>query len=83
MKTDRWFYSVVGASFIVIMLVGFRWFVTSGTADDGRVIDRVMFRLDLVHGVAIAAWCVLLFAQSLLISVRNRQIEDRARPPTI
>jgi len=38
-KTDRWFYCAVGASFIVIMLVGFRWFVTSGTADDGRVID--------------------------------------------
>lgn len=61
MKTDRWFYSAVGASFIVIMLVGFRWFVTSGTADGGRVIDRVMFRLDLVHGLAIAAWYVLFF----------------------
>ena len=74
MKTDRWFYSAVGASFIVIMLVGFRWFVTSGTADGGRVIDRVMFRLDLVHGLAIAAWYVLFFSQSLLIGARNRRL---------
>lgn len=74
MKTDRWFYSAVGAGFLVIMLVGFRWFVTSGTAAGGREIDPVMFRIDLIHGLAIAAWFVLFFIQALLIGVRNRRL---------
>jgi len=73
-KTDRWFYSAAGAVFLVAMLVGFRWFVTSGTGDGGRPIDPAMFRLDLIHGLAIAAWYVLFFTQSLLISVRNRRL---------
>ncbi|MCU1250476.1 MAG: hypothetical protein JWQ49_3505 [Edaphobacter sp.] len=55
MKTDPWFYSATGASFLVIMLVGFRAFVTRETGDAGRVIDPTIFRLDLIHGLAIAA----------------------------
>ena len=74
MKTDRWFFSAAGASFLVIMLVGFRWFVTTGNGDEGRVIDPAIFRLDLIHGLAIAAWILLFFFQSLLISVRNRRL---------
>jgi hypothetical protein len=73
-KTDRWFYSAAGATFIVMMLVGFRWFVTSANGDGGRVIDPVIFRLDLIHGLAIAAWYALFFTQSLLIGVRNRRL---------
>jgi hypothetical protein len=71
-KSDRWFYSSAGDGFLVLMLVGFRAFVTSGTGDGGRVIDPGIFRLDLLHGLAIAAWFVLFFVQSLLISVRSR-----------
>jgi hypothetical protein len=74
LKTDRWFYSAAGACFLVAMLVGFRSFITSGTGVAGRVIDPVIFRLDLVHGLAIAAWFVLFFVQSLLISTRNRRL---------
>jgi hypothetical protein len=73
-KTDRWFLSATGASFLVIMLVGFRWFITAGTGNGGRVIDPAIFRLDLIHGLAIAAWFLLFFTQSLLISVRNRRL---------
>jgi hypothetical protein len=58
-KTDRWFYSATGATFIVMMLVGFRWFITSGRAAGGSLVDPVMVRLDLVHGLAIATWYVL------------------------
>lgn len=54
------------------MLVGFRAFVTRGMGDGDRVIDPGIFRLDLVHGLAIAAWYVLFFAQSLLITTRSR-----------
>jgi hypothetical protein len=73
-KTDRWFYSAAGATFLVMMLVGFHWFVTSGRAAGGGAIDPVMLRLDLVHGLAITTWYVLFFTQSLLIGVRNRRL---------
>jgi hypothetical protein len=73
-KTDRWFYSASGAGFLVLMLVGFRWFVAAGKGDAGRVIDPTIFTLDLIHGLAIAAWFVLFFTQSLLITVRNRKL---------
>ena len=56
------------------MLVGFRHFVANGMASDGNPLDPSMFRLDLIHGSAIAAWYALFFTQSLLISVRNRQL---------
>jgi hypothetical protein len=74
MKTDRWFYTAVGASFLVIMLVGFRSFVTTGTGEAGRVINPTIFRLDLIHGLAIASWFLLFFIQALLINVRNRRL---------
>jgi multidrug transporter EmrE-like cation transporter len=74
MKTDRWFYSAAGASFLVMMLVGFHSFVASGSGAGGRVIAPSIFRLDLIHGVAIASWYVLFFVQSLLIGVRNRRL---------
>ena len=74
LKTDRWFYSAAGASFLVAMLVGFRSFVSSGTGVAGRVIDPIIFRLDLIHGLAIAAWFALFFTQSLLIGTRNRRL---------
>lgn len=57
-----------------MMLVGFHPFVTSGRGAAGRLIDPVIFRLDLVHGLAIAAWFVLFFIQSLLIGVRSRRL---------
>ncbi len=74
MKKDRWFFSATGAGFLVAMLVGFRWFVTSGTGAGGRTIDPVIFRLDLIHGSAIASWFVVFFIQALLIGVRNRRL---------
>jgi hypothetical protein len=73
-KIDRWFYSVTGGIFLLTMLLGFRRFVTSGTGDAGRPIDPVIFRVDLIHGLAIAAWFALFFIQALLISSRNRRI---------
>jgi hypothetical protein len=73
-KIDRWFYSTAGAGFIVIMLVGFHSFVKSGRAAGGRIIDPAMVHLDLIHGLAIAAWYFLFLTQSLLISVRNRRL---------
>jgi hypothetical protein len=73
-KTDRWFYSAAGAIFLVSMLVGFRHFVANGTASDGSPLNPAMSRLDLIHGLAIAAWYALFFTQSLLISVGSRRL---------
>lgn len=56
------------------MLVGFRSFVASGTGQAGRVIDPVIFRLVLIHGLAVAAWFMLFFIQALLIGSRNRRL---------
>ncbi len=74
MKTDRWFFSAAGLSFLVLMLVGFRAFVTSLSGAGGRVIDPTIFRLDLIHGLAIAAWYVLFIVQSLLITGRSKRL---------
>jgi hypothetical protein len=74
MKTDRWLYSAAGASFLMLMLVGFRWFIAAGKGDGGRVIDPSIFTLDLIHGLAIATWFLLFFSQSLSITVRNRRL---------
>ena len=74
MKSDRFFYSATGALFIVMMATGFHRFITSASGLNGRAIDPQMFLIDAVHGTAIAAWYILFFVQSLLISVRNRRL---------
>jgi hypothetical protein len=74
MKADRFFYTLAGGVFLLLMLVGFRAFYTHGTGLAGRRIDPVIFTVVLVHGLAIAAWFVLFFVQALLISVRNRRL---------
>ena len=74
MKADRLFYSAAAVVFLLVMLIGFQPFYTHGTHFDGSPIDRGIFLLVLVHGVSIAAWFVLFFAQSLLIAVRNRKL---------
>lgn len=74
MKTYRRFYSITGAVFLVTMLVGFHEFVANGRGAEGRVIDPSIFRLDLIHGLAIGAWYILFFIQSLLITVKSHRL---------
>jgi hypothetical protein len=74
MKADRLFYSAAGAMFLLAMTIGFHPFITSGSGLAGRHIDPVIFPLVTVHGLAIAAWYLLFFIQSLLITVRNRRL---------
>lgn len=74
MKADRLFYSAAAVVFLSLMLIGFHPFYTHGTHFNGSPIDRGIFLLVLVHGVSIAAWFVLFFAQSLLIAVRKRKL---------
>lgn len=74
MRIDRWYYSAVAGFFVVLMLVGFHSFVSSGRAAGGRVIDPAMVRLDTIHGAAIGAWFLLFLVQSLLVGTRNRRV---------
>ncbi len=74
MKIDRYFYSAVGAIFLVLMATGFRHFLVGGTHTDGSPIDPAIRTVVVLHGFAIAAWFVLFFVQSMLISVRNRKL---------
>lgn len=74
MKSDRFFYSATGALFLVMTAIGFHRFITGAAHSDGSPIDPVIFFVVALHGTAIAAWYVLFFVQSLLISVRNRRL---------
>jgi hypothetical protein len=74
MKPDRIFYSTAGGLFLVMMVVGFRRFLTGGTHADGSAIDPAIRAVVVLHGAAIAAWFVLFFVQALLISTRNRKL---------
>lgn len=74
MKSDRWFYSAAGAVFLILMVIGFRAFITAGTGANGRQIDPKIFALVATHGAAIGCWFVLFFVQSLLISTGNRRV---------
>lgn len=73
MKADRMFYTAAGALFLLMMAVGFHSFA-HGQGQGGRVIDPSIFSLVALHGMAIAAWYVLFFVQSLLITVRKRKL---------
>ncbi len=74
MKPDRYFYATAGAIFLVLMVIGFRHYISGGTHSDGSPIDPAIHSVVVLHGVAIMAWYVLFFVQSLLISVRNRKL---------
>jgi hypothetical protein len=74
MKADRLFYTSAAAIFLLPMLVGFRHYYAHRTHFDGSPIDPGIFALVAVHGLAITAWFVLFFAQSMLITVRNRKL---------
>lgn len=74
MKNDRRFYSATGAVFLAAMLIGFHHFIANGRGVGDSTIDPSIFLLDLIHGLAIAAWYVLFFVQSLLITVKRPRV---------
>jgi hypothetical protein len=74
LKSDRVFYSTTAALNLVIMLVGFAAFYTSGRGEHGRVIAPEIMMVVIVHGMAITAWYILSLVQALLITVKNRKL---------
>jgi len=74
MKSDRSFHSVAAALNLLVMLIGFSAFYTSGRGENGRIIAPAIMSVVIVHGMAITAWYLLALGQALLIAVRNRKL---------
>lgn len=74
MKSDRLFYSTVAALILVITIVGFFTFYTTGHGAGGRVIAPGIMPTVIVHGMGITFWYILSLVQSLLIAGRNRKL---------
>lgn len=73
-KSDRYFHSTTAVLILVITLVGFSAFYTTGHGAGGRVIDPGMMPVVIVHGLAITAWYLLSVVQTLLIAGKNRKL---------
>src|SRR5262249_10900098 len=73
-KPDRLFYTVAGAIFLVLNIIGFQHYIFGGKHHDGTPIDPSNVAMVAVHGSSIFAWYVLFFVQSLLISTQNRRL---------
>ena len=73
MKSDRTFYTSAAVLNLVIMLVGFSAFYTSGRGENGRIIAPGLMAVVIVHGMSVTAWYVLSLVQTLLIAGKNRK----------
>lgn len=74
MKRDRYFYTCVGAIFLVLTVIGFHRYIFGGRLVDGSPIQPAMLATVIAHSTAIFAWFLLFFVQSLLIASRNRRL---------
>ena len=74
MKPERLFYTVAGAIFLVLTVIGFQHYIFGSKHFDGTPIAPSMLATVVAHSSAIFAWFVLFFVQSLLISTQNRRI---------
>ena len=74
MKPERYFYTVAGAIFLVLIVIGFQRYIFGGKHADGSPIASSILLTVVVHSTAIFAWYVLFFVQSLLISTQNRKL---------
>ncbi|MGC8548316.1 MAG: hypothetical protein ACP5M4_01340 [Acidobacteriaceae bacterium] len=74
MKRDRFFYTLAGAIFLVLIVIGFQHYIFHGRLSDNTPILPAMLVAIVAHSTAIFAWFLLFFVQALLISTRNRKI---------
>jgi hypothetical protein len=74
LQQERRFYAVASFLLLLITVVGFRQFLLQGKGADGIPITPHILRLVVIHGLAMLAWVVLLFVQSLLIVAGRRRL---------
>ena len=74
MKVDRLSYTLTGALFLVLTVIGFKQYIFGGRHADGSPIDATMLAIVIAHSTAVFVWFVLFFVQSLLISIKSRSL---------
>ena len=74
MKRDRYFYTCVGAVFLVLIVIGFRHYIFGGRLASGNPIMPGMLTAIVAHSTAVFAWFLLFFVQALLIPTQNRKV---------
>jgi len=74
MKPERFFYTAVGAIFLVFTVLGFQQYIFHGKHVDGSPIAPGMLAIVVAHSSAIFLWFVMFFVQALLISTQNRRV---------
>ena len=74
MKRDRYFYTCVGAIFLVLTVIGFRHYIFEHKLFTGDAIPPVMLTAIVAHSTAVFAWFVLFFVQALLIARKSRSV---------
>ncbi|HEU5352088.1 MAG TPA: hypothetical protein VFU55_10865 [Terracidiphilus sp.] len=74
MRRDRFFYTGVGAVFLVLIVLGFQHYIFEGRLVDGNPIEPGMLAAVVAHSSAIFAWFLLYFVQALLIPTHNRKL---------
>ncbi|HLH32376.1 MAG TPA: hypothetical protein VKY31_14320, partial [Terriglobia bacterium] len=73
-SSDRLFYIVAAAMMLLLTVVGFRYFYFQGKGIDGGEMTPQILPLVISHGIAMSAWVLLFFVQSLLILKGNRRL---------
>jgi hypothetical protein len=74
MQSDRFFYTVTGAIFLALTVLGFQNYIFGGKHFNGSPIEAPIVTTVLLHSLAVFAWYILFFVQSLLVSTRNRRL---------
>lgn len=67
----RYFYTAAAALLLLLVFVGFQDFYLHGQAYPGRPLTPPIRTVLVVHGIAMTAWVLLLFTQTLLIAKRK------------
>ena len=73
-KPGRYFFTSAAVIVLVMTVIGFHRYYTSGEGEGGRKISPDLFHLVLVHGTLMTAWMVLFLVQALLISSNRRRL---------
>ena len=74
MKKDRYFYSIVSFTMLVLTVIGFSKFLFRGIEADDAPIPPAIKALVIIHGAALILWIVTFFVQSVLIAIKNRKL---------
>lgn len=73
-SASRFFYTGVSAILILFVIWGFHHFYLQGRAYPGRELTPPIRTLVILHGIAMAAWMLLMLVQPLLVAIGKRRV---------